>query len=255
MFALQRLDKIREILIDRRRIDVQTLSELLNVSDVTIRKDLEKLRKDGFIIKTHGGAVLAEDQVSQQKKQVDFDLGDMAEKKKIAEKAYGQIEKGDSVFIGSGVTCYLLSQMVKYEDQLSVVTNNVSAAEHLKRNAMNVILIGGEISSHENLLFTSSEKVEDYFRNIYVNKAFTSATAIDFECGITVTRELSTFIYKEIQKVTKKWYLMAEASKYNRVAMYQVAQLSDPDAFISDNLSEKYEIYLKEMGKEIIITD
>lgn len=253
MFALQRLDKIREILLDKQRIDVQTLSQLLNVSDVTIRKDLEKLRQEGFIIKTHGGAVLAKDQMTRGRSEIELDTDHLSLKKRIAKRAYKEIQKGDSIFIGSGVTCYLLAHMVRSEDKLSVVTNNVSAVEHLKQNALNVILIGGEISSHENLLFTSSEKVEEYFKNIYVNKAFTSATAIDFECGITVTRELSTFIYEEVKSITKQWYLMAESMKYDRVAMYQVAQLLDPDVFVTDKMNGEYQKYLEEHQKEIIL--
>jgi len=253
MFALQRLDRIKEILLEKERVDVQSLSKTLDVSDVTIRKDLEKLRKEGFIIKTHGGAMLAKSDSKKKTDQVKFETDHLPLKKLIARKAYEQIEKGDSIFIGSGVTCFLLAQMVRKEDKLSVVTNNVSAAPYLKQNAQNVILIGGEISSHENLLFTSSEKVEEYFRNIFVNKAFTSATAVDFECGITVTRELSTFIYKEIKSITKKWYLMAESMKYDRVAMYQVAKVNDPDVFITNEMIPKYDAFFKEENKEIVL--
>lgn len=252
MFALQRLDKIREILLEKERIDVQYLSQTLGVSDVTIRKDLEKLRKEGFIIKTHGGAVLAKNQASQKQGEIELHADNLSVKKQIARCAYQEIERGDSIFIGSGVTCYYLSQMIRKEDKLYVVTNNVSTVEHLKRNCENVILIGGEVSSHENLMFTSSEKVEEYFRNIVVNKAFTSATAVDFERGLTVTRELSTFIYKEVKSITKSWYLMAEHQKFDRVAMYQVAQLSDPDVFVTDQILPEYEDYLIKNQKKII---
>ncbi|MCG8573151.1 MAG: hypothetical protein MJB14_23710 [Spirochaetes bacterium] len=156
------------------------------------------------------------------------------------------------MFIGSGITCYLLAQQIKVEDQLSVITNNVSIVQELKDKTRNLILIGGEISCHESLLFTSSEKVSQYFNSIFVNKAFTSATAIDFKGEITVTRELSTFIYKELPKITNRWFLMAEFSKFEHVAMYQVAKITGPDCYVIDKIPEKYEKYLIEQGKELI---
>ncbi|MCG8573152.1 MAG: DeoR family transcriptional regulator [Spirochaetes bacterium] len=61
MFTLQRIEKIKEILREKKQIDVQSLSRILKVSDVTVRKYLDKLKEEGFITKTHGGAVLIDD--------------------------------------------------------------------------------------------------------------------------------------------------------------------------------------------------
>lgn len=61
MLVAERLKKIKEILLQKKHVDVATLAELLNVSEVTIRRDLDKLESEGFLIKTYGGAILKEE--------------------------------------------------------------------------------------------------------------------------------------------------------------------------------------------------
>ena len=103
MFAVQRANIIKEYLLEKKQVEVTTLSKLLNVSEVTIRRDLEKLEKEGFLIRTHGGAVLNEQETPDIPDIIDITLDeDMIEDYEgIANIAAHMVDNGD-------IICYLM---------------------------------------------------------------------------------------------------------------------------------------------------
>ncbi|WP_281658622.1 DeoR/GlpR family DNA-binding transcription regulator [Halobacillus sp. Cin3] len=245
MFASQRHEKIRQILIEKKNVDTSTLTSLLGVSDVTVRKDLAALEKEGFLRKTFGGAVLSEHDSSThdyQKASID----NVEIKDAIAEKASVQIQKGDTIFIGSGATCYLLAKKIRHRQDLTIVTNNVNALNELIPYNSKIFFIGGELVHHEGMVSTSSERVEDYFKGIYVNKAFTSVTGVDLTAGLTVNHIISTYIYKKIQAMSFTWTLMVEDTKFNKRGIHQVATLNSPASIISNYIPAEYLSYFEE---------
>jgi DeoR/GlpR family transcriptional regulator of sugar metabolism len=260
MFAAQRVEKIKEIMLEHKNINVAALTELLHVSDVTVRKDLEKLQDEGFLRKTFGGAVLIEqeqgqnqkDEQSLQQLKPEVTITNHAAKAYAAALAAKQVEKGDTIFLGSGVTCYLLSKMLKELKDLTVVTNNVNALNELVPHVAKVFFIGGEIVYQEGMISTSSEKVDDYFKGIYVNKAFTSATGVDLMAGLTVNHSISTFIFRKIQEMASSWTLLVEESKFGKRGIYQIAPLEAPDCMITNNLPDEYKKVFEEKGIKVI---
>ena len=83
MFASQRINLIKQILLDEKQVNITSLALRLNVSDVTVRKDLDVLEKEGFLKKVHGGAILTEE---EHQNPVEFvsNVSSYAEKKNIA---------------------------------------------------------------------------------------------------------------------------------------------------------------------------
>ncbi|MCT4621848.1 MAG: DeoR/GlpR family DNA-binding transcription regulator [Marinisporobacter sp.] len=249
MIASQRLSKIKEILLMEKTVSIHKLRSIMSVSDVTIRKDLSELEKQGFLIKTRGGATLAESsnqQVSQTPSILNYDL-----KEYIATIAANTIEDGDSVFLGSGATCYLLAKKLKHKD-VTIITNNISALYELTPHLKRVFLIGGELVYRENMISSSSEKVDDYFKDIYVNKAFTSISGIDLMAGLTVDHTLSTFVYKQVPNITQCWTLLADHMKFNKIALFQVGTISTPDRIITNQIDDVYKDAFVEKGVEVI---
>ncbi|PAB59280.1 DeoR/GlpR family DNA-binding transcription regulator [Anaeromicrobium sediminis] len=249
MIATQRLEKIKEILLIERTVDIHKLRSILNVSDVTIRKDLAELEKQGFLIKTRGGATLAEvstQEITHSSSILNYDLKDY-----IATIAANTIEDGDTIFLGSGATCYLLAQKLKHKD-VTIITNNISALYELTPHLKRVFLIGGELLYRENMISSSSEKVDDYFKDIYVNKAFTSISGIDLMAGLTVDHTLSTFVYKQVPNITKCWTLLADHMKFNKIALFQVGTIETPDRIITNQIDDIYKNAFLEKGVEVI---
>lgn len=231
MLAENRRDQIKEQIINQKQVTVKNLSKRFDVSEVTIRKDLNILQQQGLIKKIHGGAIIKSD----KKEIIVTNL-----KKKIATKAYEFVEKGDTLFIGSGDTCYHFSKLIKKEDHVSVITNNMSAIHQLQETCKQLYIIGGETIERKGLIFTGSKNSAHYFDKLVVNKAFTSSAAIDQHAGITVEKELSTYIFEAMKKSSKQWYLMVDSTKFDQVKLYKVGELSDITRIISNKIPEDY---------------
>lgn len=229
-----RLDEIRRMLFTQKKVFVSDLSRLFETSAVTIRKDLTALELEGVAQRVYGGAVLAQDALPPM-----FEREGDSVRAALADAACLEIEDGDNLFLGSGQTCcYLAKRLVQFK-RLSVVTNNITALGDLLKTDARVYLIGGEVTSTDaQTMFSSPESPEA--ENICVNKAFTSISGVDLQAGLTVRSIISTYIYRRIPSMAKSWYLMADSQKFDKIAMYPVAELQAVKVLITDGLPESY---------------
>ncbi len=250
MLAAQRVEKLKKMMVKYKKIDVVTLSDTLQVSDVTIRKDLEKLEEQGFLKKIHGGAILKEKQKENTSPIINVDH--LEEKEKIAKLAVKTIKRGDNIFLGSGTTCYILSKMLKELTDITVVTNNINALIEIAPFVKNVYLLGGEIAYHGGVILSSGKRADNHLDDIQVNRAFTSISCLDLEAGFTVNRSVSTSLYNSVKTIAKNWTILADHTKYNRVGLYKVATISDIDCIVSDQTIEKYNEYFSQNGVKFL---
>lgn len=240
MFAIQRSEKILEILNEKGIVYVNDLVELFHVSDVTIRKDLNKLQEQGLITKTHGGAVLNKNQLLNPQTDTSEPNTASSQKEKIAAAAYSYIRKGDTFFLGSGYTCTCLAKYITREDDISVITNNLEAALILKEKCKTLILLGGEVVVYDNYTFTTNAQISDYLNLFNINKAITSCSAIDHIFGVSVSTEVSHRIITNVLKAAHSWYLLVDHFKFNNVSPYKVADISSVDCILTDQLLDEY---------------
>ncbi|WP_079474079.1 DeoR/GlpR family DNA-binding transcription regulator [Marinococcus halophilus] len=258
MMPAERLQNIKNILLERKSIKTNELKDIFNVSTVTIRKDLNNLENQKFLQTTFGGAVLLEQQQQQNQytplpsSEASIYIDNEQAKEYIASLALSQIQDGDTIFLGSGSTCYLLAHKLKEVSNLTVVTNNINALSELVKKDIKVFFIGGEIVNQNGMISTSSEKVDNYFQGIYVNKAFTSVTGMDFIAGLTVNHIISTYIYKKIQEMSSQWFLMLESTKFYKRGIHQVAKPNSPDFVISDNVPQDFKNFLEKHNVKVI---
>jgi DeoR family fructose operon transcriptional repressor len=240
MFAIQRLESILELLNEKGIVQVNELVKLLNVSDVTIRKDLNKLQKDGLITKTHGGAILNKDitvpsLISPPATNDHPESIDM-----LAEYVSSYIEDGDTLFLGSGNSCTALAQHLGDFKDLAIITNNVEAIQHLRGKCKTVILIGGEIIFHRSHSFTTSTQINEYLSSYNITKAITSCSGIDLKVGISVSTEVSKNIISAVIKVAGSWYLIADQGKFDCISPYKIADIDRPAFIITDIVNPRY---------------
>ncbi len=238
---IDRIEDIKRQLYENKKVFVSDLSQQYDVSEVTIRKDLVSLQKQGLVKKFHGGAILLEkESINNSQKHFYSDKTRNA----LAELACSEIKDGDSIFLGSGRTCCVLASKLNRFKNLTVVTNNITALNDLLNMVYKVYLIGGEVTSiDENTLFSSMENPMKYFENIFVNKAFTSISGIDIKAGLTVNSIISSYIYKSIPEMTNSWYILANSEKFDKISMYPVSSLSQISCFICDRLEQPYKGY------------
>ena len=122
MFADERTEKIKALLLDYKRIDINTLISMIPASPATVRRDLEKMEKEGFLRRTHGGVVLVEAEEPAAPVPVDRYL---LEKEQIGAIAVAMIEPNDTVFLGNGTTCLQVAKNLRDRPNIRVVSNNI----------------------------------------------------------------------------------------------------------------------------------
>lgn len=244
----ERIDKITNYLYENETASVSELSKLLDVSLVTVRKDLTAMEKDGILSKTRGGAVLA-----NKKNNRGPCVRIPPALERIADLAVEHIQPGDFIFLNSGMTCLALAERVKDIEGVSVITNNVSAVSVLKPKVQNIILLGGELEqTADGLITTVDSNVGNSLGNIFVNKAFSSGVGIDPDIGLTVNTMGSTYIYKYIPQLCSKWYVMMDAKKFNVKAFYQAASIQQISTLITDVTDEASLDRYREKGLQVL---
>lgn len=251
MLALEITDGIRALLTREKRVDVATLSARFGVSSVTIRKYLCQLEEEGFLVKIHGGAMLAEGRDIPPP--VVPAIANEAGKQRIADLAFQTIRRGESIFLGSGATCYLLAKRLREVEDIRIVTNNISALYELIPYNKNVFLLGGEIVYSGGMISASWDKAESYCAGLQVNKAFTSAAGVDLVGGLTVNHTVSAHMYRLIPRLTENWYLIADHEKFGKLGFYQVAPMENIKYVITDQIDDGTRERLSAMGIPVIV--
>lgn len=251
MFAAQRLEKIKKIMYAQKNVNIATLCEILNVSDVTVRRDLEKLESDGFLFKTHGGAVLIEKEPNISA--LDAEIENYEAKSKIADLACTLIEKGDSIFLGPGSTCYILSKKLKDIENITIVTNNISALGELTPHIKNVYLLGGEMSYENRMLYSLDQRNPQLLEGTYVNKVFIGISGVELKAGFTANNLGLSIVLKQAAKTSKNVIFLADHTKFDKIGLYQVVPIDFPRCVVTDEkLGDDYKQYFYEHDIKVL---
>jgi len=249
---------IQEQLKENGRILIQDIASEFNTSLVTARKDLDCLAQKGLIKRIRGGAVSVSDHMFPQSNNssISFEHHPLYKVRiQIAKQAAKNINEGDTIFLGSGMTCTLLARELAFFDNLTVVTNNVSAIQDLINSGKKVVIVGGEITTVDHLTYFSCfNNPDQQMDNIHVYKAFTSCTGFDKNAGITVDALASTYIYKCIPNITREWYMMVDYKKFDRIGIYPLSSFDPIDCVISNDLPDGYREIFRDHNIKLQLT-
>lgn len=253
MYAKERLNKILNILDVDGKVIVNDLSEKFNVTQDCIRKDLNKLEKEGHLQRIYGGGILPRKYIKQLpltvRKNTDLDI-----KKKIAEKALGLIKENDTIFLGLSTTNTILAHLLAESKlPITIITNMIGVVQafEYKKNST-VVCIGGVYKSDEGG-FTGSETI-NVIQNYKFDKAFLGA------CGINIVDNDITSLSID-DKNTKKAiisrannsFILMENKKFEYDGIYKFATLNDITGVVTENQpSDRICEILIEHGVEII---
>ena len=232
MSAYQRRKKIIEILEVDGYATVVQLAEIFEISQVTIRHDLEKLETEGQIIREHGGASpkKVEDHVNSfsRKNQENLDA-----KRVIGRKAAEQVKKGDVIILDAGTTCTEIAKQLIGRTQLTVITSALNIAFLLgAEEGIDLILIGGNYSPLT--LSVSGRIAANFFKHIHVNKLFLTTAGISPNADITYSSLNDIILKKAMIEAADKVYLVSDSSKIGRNAFASLGALSIADYIITD---------------------
>lgn len=231
MKHIPRHEEILKILTRLRSISVQELTNRLNVSEVTIRKDLNILEEMGFIVRSHGRATLAEDSrtLSTLSKRKGVNI---KEKRAIAEKARSLIKEGDTIYIDTGSTCRFLAEAVR-NMSLRVITNSLDVMNVLAEEpGISLVSLGGNYRKEAGS-FLGPLPIEA-LKNFQIETCFVGATGILPKGVFSSQNILESQMKQQILSVSGRRIILADSSKAGKSAFSVFARSENIDIVISD---------------------
>lgn len=254
---LERRMGILGILENKDYTEVSYLSKEFNVSEMTIRRDLEKLEKDGELIRTFGGAKIRTRKIYEGTIEERLSTN-LNEKQKMAEVAISMIKNGDVIAFDASTSALEVSKRLKDFDSLTVVTNNISIAVELAGvNGIAVILLGGHVRGKS--LSTIGASLNQYLQSINIDKCFISSKAISFEEGLTDATIDEGEAKQAMIKKSNKVIVLADHTKLGKIAFFQVCAPHSIHTVITDNHSNQNSIEkdvikkFQSIGTEVIL--
>ena len=254
MLPNQRREKILEMIREDGHAKVLQLSKIFKVTEVTIRQDLEKLEKDGFVEREHGGAYLKNiglnvRNISLQNQEY------MAEKEAIARKAVEYINDGDTIILDSGSTTTEIAKVISGYKNLTVITNSLNIALILGADPeVNLVLTGGEFKAPT--LSLTGQKAADFFNDLHVDKLFLATAGITLKSGLTYPSISDICVKRSMIESANTVYLVADSSKIGKSSFASLGALSLIDYIITDSKIKKEDMApLERNDIKLIIAD
>ena len=246
---LDRQKQILALLKEHRDLSTNVLAKKLDVSEVTIRHDLEQLEQEEKLIRRQGGATLLRLKTAR-----DFldQAAHKASREIIAQKALSIVNDGDSLILDSGRTLAAFSKKLHVFKDLTILTKGLdSAIELLDTSVKDLYVIGGRIQ--KNYAIEGSDDLS-YLDSFIFDTLFLGTVAIDELGGIMTTSLSGARVNKKFAGIAKKIVLLCPSYKINRGAVFRVLPLEKLNVFITDqDAPEDFLTILKEKGIDVII--
>ncbi len=233
-------------------MQVCDLATLLDVSTVTIRKDLTELEKANKLYRSHGRAVLINPYINNRSVN-EKELLAREEKEEIGRFAASLIDRNDSIIIASGTTMHAFARAIEPHHRLTVISASLQVSEILGSNeSIDLVQLGGTIRSSS--LSVVGKIAEMPLAELSVSKLFLGVDGIDLDFGITTTDMREANLNKVMMHTAQKTIVLADSSKFHRRGFSKIANITDVDMIVTDsNIPERYARQLEETGIELKI--
>lgn len=245
----RRTGRIIDLLAEKKRIEVKELAELMGVSQVTIRKDLDELESKEFIRRVHGYAVLNSTDNIGGRLAYHYD-----QKRKIAEKAAELIKDGDTLMIESGSCCALLASVLSQtKKNLTIITNSAFIADYIKESDTQIVLLGGIYQSSSQCLI--GPMIRDAAANYNVNYFFIGTDGWSERTGFTNKDAMRAQAVRDMAHSAECVAVLTESEKFEAPGTTPINMRRQPKLVITDNRisAETIEI-LKEHEVTVVIS-
>jgi DeoR family L-fucose operon activator len=252
MLVAERYEKIVSLVGERGSIRVSELSELCQVTEETIRRDLDRLEQSGRLRRSHGGAVSVKD--TPQHLEIPFALREITnaeEKKRIALEAIKRIQPNDRFLLDASSTAWYMASDVP-DLPLTVLTNSIKVAMELSiKEKIEVISTGGFLAKRSlSYVGPLAERSLDAY---HVDKVFLSCKGVHLDRGISESNELQARIKERMIGMADEVILLADSSKFGVQAFTHVADLAEVDVIITDRrIAKDTKVQLEDRGITVI---
>lgn len=227
---MNRHAKLLEIVNELGRVEVNTLSERLKVSKVTIRKDLDLLEEKGLLMREHGFAVMVSSDDISNRLAFNHDV-----KRKIADLAAKLVENGETVMIESGSTCALLAEVLATNKRdVTIITNSAFIAAYIRECPYaKVVLLGGDYQTESQVAVgpVTRKCVEGF----YVDKLFVGTDGFTEKAGFTGKNHLRTETVRAMAEHVNKVIVLTESSKFSERGVVAQFKPSEVAVLVTDD--------------------
>ncbi len=247
---IEREEKILDLIQNKKFVNPSELAAELGVSLVTIRRDLKELEERGLIVKNYNSISIKRE---YDKRFYERYSQYLPEKRIIAKLALNFVKPGDTLFIDTSTTCYEFAKVIASATKnIHIVTNSIMSAMELANNlSIEVTLIGGTLKS--GYFSTIGTFAEEMMEKIKVGKIFMSCTTLDPQ-GLYESSILEGSFKKKAIANSKVRYLLVDSSKFDKVSIFQTAELKDIDVILTNKpLPNRYLSILRDTGTEFVI--
>lgn len=232
---------------------LRTIAELagtLQVSEATVRRDLQSLENRGAVQRVHGGAVRVAGEEKPEPLFHEKATLRASEKERIAEAALALIEDGDSVYLDGGSTVLALARKLGSRRELTIVTNSLMAAAELMESRHRLILLGGEFRPLSRTLV--GPLTAPIGEALHIGKAFFGTIGLTL-AAVSTTDPGEAYTKKLILGRSGKAYLLADSGKFGRASLVDAGALDDFTAVVTDaGVSPEFVRTLKKRKVEVI---
>ncbi len=232
MIADERKQKILDLIKKHGVVKVAELSQIFNVSEVTVRNYLTDMERMGLLTRTHGGAI------SSYKPYCSMNFNQRMEtnqpaKDLIGKKIAEMIEPNDTIMLNAGTTTLLVFRHLPTDYNLTIITNSISIALEASANPnYNIVLIGGSVNAKYQ--FTFGFDTISNLKNYHADKLILSVDGIDLNNGFSTYYCEEVDVDKQMLAQSGMCIIAADQSKFNRNATITISNLSAADYIVTD---------------------
>jgi len=234
--------KVREkfilnTLYKKGEMSVNEITDNFNVTSMTARRDIAKLAEEGYLIRTHGGAILADPLENMFSFSTRIDAN-KTHKINIGRKAAKYVRDNESIYIDSGTTLIRMCPFLKDRKGLTVITNSLPAASELSNYSnIKVTILGGDIIHERRSIYghIAVEQAEKYS----VKKAFIGTDGVSLKNGLTAYANNESQVSNAMTSSANEVFLLCDSSKIEYDSTFKFAKLSSIDYLITDNGIDK----------------
>lgn len=250
MLIVDRYEKIVELINERGSMRVTELSVLCEVTEETIRRDLDRLEKAGRLLRSHGGAVSLRER-QPETPYTEREVMNAGEKQRIAREAVLMIKPGERIILDASTTAWYVASHLP-NMPLTVLTNSMKVASELSnKERIEVISTGGQLSrSSMSFVGHLAERSLDLY---HVDKLFFSCKGFHLEHGVSESNELQAMVKRKMIRIADQAILMADSSKFGLQAFTHVAATEELNGIITDFRPDEEQMKLLQ-GMDIAVT-
>lgn len=250
----ERRQQVARILSRQQRVSVAELSKALLVSEVTIRKDLAWLEERHLLVRTHGGAVLAKKDSSEQA----FDVRERqhhTEKEQIGRLAARLVQNGDAIALDASTTALSMVRFLNERHELTVITNGLQIGmELIKAPNVSVLMPGGMLRQNAfSLVGTWGKSI---LQQINISTAFVSARGLTLNEGLTEVDSEEAVFKRALVESARQVVAIVDHSKWGHIAFTTFCNLDALKLIITDAKAPEAQVQqVRKAGIEVWIAD